>query len=311
MKKRNYLGGIAVAATAAVTIGLLGPTPALAGTGSQSPLAAVANATPDTANNAAPVATRESGENAIDATVAGADVTVPVDPAAGILLGTNAGDLEVSLPFASTADGATVEKKGIVSYDNNNGSTSVPVVTNDGSLQIDTVISAASAPTRYSYDLTIPEDGQIVQAGEGYFIVNGNSDPVAYVSAPWAKDANGNGVPTHYELNGTTLTQVVDFASSTAFPVVADPQFTWYGLLPSVQLTRNETKTATTLTGMVTVCGWVTRFTGYAGGALCGLNAASIIVNTQRIYYNEKRCAQLLIGPGVIGTIGYSGGYCK
>ncbi len=78
-----------------------------------------------------------------------------------------------------------------------------------------------------------------------------------------------------------------------------------------MQLTRNETKTATTLSGMATVCGWVTRLTGYAGGALCDLNAASIIVNTQRIYYNEKRCAQLLIGPGVIGTVGYSGGYCK
>jgi hypothetical protein len=80
--------------------------------------------------------------------------------------------------------------------------------------------------------------------------------------------------------------------------------------MPSVKLNRAETKTATTATGMATVCGWVTRYTIYVGGAVCGANAASIIYNSQRIYFTEKRCAQLLIAPGVIGTIGYSGGYC-
>jgi len=274
-------------------------------------LGAVSNATPETISSAATVATTESGENAIDATVVGADVTVPVDPSDGISLGTGAGDLAVSLPFASKADDATAVRSGVVSYDNNNGSASVPVVTEDGALQINTVITSATAPKRYSYELTIPDGGRVIRVGDGYFVVNATSDPIAYVSAPWAQDATGAAVPTRYELSGTTLTRIVDFTSSTAFPVVADPQFVWYGVLPSVQLTRTETKTATTLRGMATVCGWVTRLTGYAGGALCGLNAASLLVNSQRIDFTEKRCAQLLIGPGVIGTIGYSGGYCK
>ncbi|MBW8872857.1 MAG: hypothetical protein JF618_12100, partial [Leifsonia sp.] len=113
------------------------------------------------------------------------------------------------------------------------------------------------------------------------------------------------------ELKGTTITQVVEFTTATAFPVVADPEFAWYGILPSVKLNRNETKTATTLTGMATACGWVGRFTSLIGAGVCGLNAASIIVNTQRIYFTEKGCAQLLVGPGAIGTIGYSGGNCK
>lgn len=311
MQMKKYIGGIAVSAFAVVTIGLLGAPPALAGTASDDPLGVVTSATPETANNAAPVTTKDAGENAISATVAGVEVTVPVDPSSGISLGTRAGDLAVSLPFAAKAGYATAEKEGVVSYDNNNDSTSVPIVTKAGSLQINTVVSAVTAPKRYGYSIALPEGGQIVQAGDGYFIVNGEGSPVTYISAPWAKDANGAAVPTHYELSGTTLTQVVDFDSTTAFPVVADPQFVWYGILPSVQLTRSETKTATTLTGMATVCGWVGRFTGAAGAALCGLNAASIIVNTQRIYFNEKRCAQLLVGPGVITTIGYSGGYCK
>ena len=33
-------------------------------------------------------------------------------------------------------------------------------------------------------------------------------------------------MPTHYEVHGTTLTQVVDFTEHTAFPVVADPTTT-------------------------------------------------------------------------------------
>lgn len=311
MRMTKHMGGMAVAASAAVSIGLLGASPALADSATGNPLGAVTSATPATANSAATVTTKETGENAISATVAGADVTVPVDPSSEISLGTSAGRLAVSLPFAAQADDATAEKQGVVSYDNNNGSTSVPIVTEDGSLQINTVISAATAPQRYSYNLTIPDGGQIVQAGDGYFIVNAESNPVAYVSAPWAKDANGADVPTHYELRGNRLTQVVDFTPAAAFPVVADPRFAWYGVLPSVQLTRSETKTATTLTGMATVCGWVGRFTSSAGAAVCGLNAASIIVNTQRIYFSERRCAQLLIGPGVIGTIGYAGGYCR
>ncbi|MFE7196542.1 hypothetical protein [Microbacterium oxydans] len=45
-------------------------------------------------------------------------------------------------------------------------------------------------------------------------------------AAPWAKDSAGKDVPTRYELNGQTLTQVVDHDSSSTYPVVADPTYT-------------------------------------------------------------------------------------
>lgn len=45
------------------------------------------------------------------------------------------------------------------------------------------------------------------------------------IDASWALDANGKPVPTHYEVNGTTLTQVVEHAAGTAYPVVADPSY--------------------------------------------------------------------------------------
>lgn len=54
-------------------------------------------------------------------------------------------------------------------------------------------------------------------------------ETVAVIAAPWAVDANGAPVETSYELEGTTLTQVVDIDDSTAFPVTADPSlaFVW------------------------------------------------------------------------------------
>lgn len=46
---------------------------------------------------------------------------------------------------------------------------------------------------------------------------------IGRVAPAWAVDAAGNAVPSHYEIDGTTITQVVDFDAGTVFPVVADP----------------------------------------------------------------------------------------
>lgn len=51
---------------------------------------------------------------------------------------------------------------------------------------------------------------------------------IAEIEAPWAVDAHGNALPTHYELDGDVLVQKVETASDTAFPVTADPSWTWW-----------------------------------------------------------------------------------
>ena len=51
---------------------------------------------------------------------------------------------------------------------------------------------------------------------------------VALVGAPWAVDANGEPIATHYELADGALTQVVDINADTAFPVTADPEWWWW-----------------------------------------------------------------------------------
>lgn len=51
---------------------------------------------------------------------------------------------------------------------------------------------------------------------------------IGTIQAPWAVDANGSPVATHYEVDGGTLKQVIDTTSSTAFPVTADPEWWWW-----------------------------------------------------------------------------------
>ncbi|MDN4613876.1 hypothetical protein P5G50_05360 [Leifsonia sp. F6_8S_P_1B] len=217
------------AAVAAATIALatLGSAPAHAA--AEDPLAAVAAADPTALTGAAPVETTESGVAAIDATIAGTDVTVPVDPSDGVSLGIGDNTIGIGLPFAADADRATAERAGVVSYDNNNGSVTVPSVQADGSIQITTVIAGPAAPKRYTYPLSLPAEQELHLAGDGSVVVStaGGDVVTGTVAAPWAKDANGAPVATHYEIDGTTLVQVVDFTERTAFPVVADPSITF------------------------------------------------------------------------------------
>lgn len=50
----------------------------------------------------------------------------------------------------------------------------------------------------------------------------------ATIGAAWAVDANGAPVETHYEIEGSSLIQVVNVDADTAYPVVADPAWWWW-----------------------------------------------------------------------------------
>lgn len=89
-----------------------------------------------------------------------------------------------------------------------------------------------TAPNRYEFTYHLNEGQKMVSSaeylGEEYdtnevFIVNRENEVEYVIEAPWAKDANGNDVPTCYEIEGDTLVQIVDFNKDSAFPIVADP----------------------------------------------------------------------------------------
>lgn len=304
--------GLTVALMAASAI-----TPANAAElGEPDTVAIVGSVSPSSLENIATVATGDTGETAIDATVAGASITVPVDPAAGVTIETSTGTISIGLPFATQASDATALQPGAVSYDNENSSITVPILKSDGSLQVHTVIDGAAAPTAYAYPISVPAGGSLASIEDGAVAVIGaDGNPLAFIPAAWAIDANGVDVATHYEIDGNVLTQIVDHTTAgITYPVVADPKFVWHGILPSVQLTRVETAALRGVgagaVGPNKACAAYVSAAGIAGAILCGANIISIMYNATRIYASGA-CAQLLIGPGVIGTISYRGGYCR
>lgn len=150
-------------------------------------------------------------------------------------------------------EGSVEFDKGVVSVDHGDGSSTVPVPKNDGSVQVTTVIEDSSAPTRYSYDVNFESatTAEILDDGS-VFYTNAENQFVGGVNAPWAKDKHGREIPTRYELNGMNLVQVVDHTAieDVAYPVIADP---WLGvdLFKSVRqgleknvITINATKSA-------------------------------------------------------------------
>lgn len=176
----------------------------------------------------------EVRENLYDGSFAarGAETVTPATvPATGAEpITTHGQDTDVSIWLPATAAVAedSVGGEGVRLFDHGNGATSVPLVKDDGSVQILTLIDDATAPENYSYavdvsagaSLTIDEDGAV-------HITSATGEFIGGVAPAWAVDANGALVPTTYQVDGTTLTQVVDHnGGQFAYPIVADP---WLG----------------------------------------------------------------------------------
>lgn len=158
------------------------------------------------------------------------DVVVGESVGEGLTVDASGADpLVVGLPFEATAESLENIGAGNVAYDNGNGSTTVPLVKSDGSVQITTVIDGADSPTAYPYEFELGAGDhiEVVEAG-GAMVIGSDGSFIAGIAPPWAVDSSGTPVSTHYEVQGTTLVQFVDHAvPGVSYPVVADP---WLGV---------------------------------------------------------------------------------
>lgn len=106
-------------------------------------------------------------------------------------------------------------------------------------------IESSDAPREYRFPLSLPVGGEAVLFDDGSVALTDESGTaVGGFRAPWAIGANGNAIPTSFRVEGDELIQTIEFDSSPAFPVIADPYLgvQWWGYY--VQLTRAETKRA-------------------------------------------------------------------
>lgn len=183
------------------------------------------------------------------------EIQIPEDGAENVQFETNGYSIEMSLPEQfESIDGKLDE--GTVVYNEEDTSAACAVQTIETEIQdayvIRTLVTIgdASASHEYSFDFNLPEGCEIIR-GEDYanskervtgtlYVVNNNSlitdeetgevypESILAIEPAWAKDANGNDVNTHYEINGSSVKQVVEFDENSAFPIVADPQYGGY-----------------------------------------------------------------------------------
>ncbi len=98
------------------------------------------------------------------------------------------------------------------------------VIVGDAGVQMLTTITSADAPEHLEYDVDLGVGESLRSTEDGAAVVAADGTVLAVVADAWALDADGDPVATHYEIEGSTLIQVVDHrAAGVAYPVVADP----------------------------------------------------------------------------------------
>lgn len=98
-------------------------------------------------------------------------------------------------------------------------------------------ITGPDAPERYAF----PFGGQVaslaLQPDGSVLTLDAAGEPAGTVAAPWARDAAGREVPTHFEVQGTVLIQVVEhIGRGFQYGITADPSFKrkWWGYTVSL-----------------------------------------------------------------------------
>jgi len=104
--------------------------------------------------------------------------------------------------------------------------TDVAIQAFEDSIKIYTVLNSPISPTEYNYNINLPVGAKMKKTKDGgVLILDKNKKLIGFFTPAWAIDKNRKKIPTHYEINGNILTQVVNHLSidDIAYPVVADP----------------------------------------------------------------------------------------
>ncbi len=170
----------------------------------------------------------------------------------------------------------------------------------------------ASAPREWRFPLTLPEGAVAVLQEDGGVELTVPSDGaeivVGTIAPPWAKDANGNAVPTSYRLEGSALVQTVGFTTGTAFPVVADPQVRGGTVFGTIRFNKNETNR---IAAGGAVGAFLTGRWARLAGKLLPVNNGIAAFAGVAIAMDKCVAVKYPEWVGPVVPYYYSGGYCK
>lgn len=107
--------------------------------------------------------------------------------------------------------------------------TSVAVEPTSEGFRAMTVVNGPSAPERFRFHLARSVDSLRLEEDGSVSALDADDRVIGSIESPWARDVAGASVPTHYEVDGTVLTQVVQHREKDyAYPIVADPSWVWW-----------------------------------------------------------------------------------
>jgi hypothetical protein len=193
----------------------------------ESTLAAVADQGGATATPV--VATRDD----FTAAIGDGSVEIPRDSDDAVTASADGTSISLDIPARGTS---ATRVGGTVVYRGGTDASDLAVQAIPDGVRALVSINDASAPRTYEFPLS-GDVARVDQNPDGSLILfDSAGNDLGTVDAPWALDANGNSVPTHFEVDGTTVVQVVDFSSQTAFPVTADPSVHFHWTTVTVEL---------------------------------------------------------------------------
>ncbi|WP_382306484.1 hypothetical protein [Herbiconiux sp. UC225_62] len=134
------------------------------------------------------------------------------------------------LPVSLTIEGARGqgrEEQGITVFADPGASSAAYLQPVQNGVRMLTALADATAGDDFSYTFDLPAGSYPTALPGGDTIVSDASHHyIGSLGEAWAVDARGRALSTSYSWSGSTLTQHVDLAADTAYPVLLDP--TWY-----------------------------------------------------------------------------------
>lgn len=117
----------------------------------------------------------------------------------------------------------TLTKSGLVVMAGNDQTVEAVAQETGNGFRVLTTISAKPATRRFDYTFDVPQSTRLVETGGGYMLTDGKH-VLGILGKPWAVDATGKQLRTHYEWNKSVLTQVLDEdLLGVSYPLVLDP----------------------------------------------------------------------------------------
>lgn len=138
------------------------------------------------------------------------DVRVPTSAADPVTVrGSDGSHIQIGLPGKGSADNEDNELTSIFAGEQR--ATQVAIQPTTEGVRAIISIESKSAPERFEF----PIDGDVsrlaIDSLDGSVMAfDRHDEPLGYFDTPWAFDNNGTPVPTHFEIKGTTLFQIVE-----------------------------------------------------------------------------------------------------